>query len=120
MSLDYNSMIYFGGKGRGETLFCGVERYGFFLLKVHGWNYNTYTEALLPIILMYSSSNNNDFPNLVVQVWWVRSRGGRREDLEPPAPINGETDPRSRILTDEDAGCTFKVWMDGCVGGWDV
>lgn len=58
------------------------------------------------------------------EYWWVRIRGGKREQLGDPRPLSavhsvamggeGEAvsdfdDPRVRVLCEEDVGCTLKV-----------
>ena len=44
------------------------------------------------------------------EYWWLRVRGGRREQLgEPQAAVMGEGDPRFLLLSEDDEGCVFKV-----------
>jgi hypothetical protein len=58
-------------------------------------------------------------------VWWIRVRGGVREDVTEPKAItadaDGPGDPRRHLLGADDVGCTFKVKckplrQDGAVG----
>lgn len=43
------------------------------------------------------------------EYWWLRIRGGKREQIGSPRPLSSIPDPKFYIVTEEDIGCEFKV-----------
>jgi hypothetical protein len=43
------------------------------------------------------------------EYWWLRIRGGKREQIDVPRPSSSSPDPKVYYVTDEDIGCEFKV-----------